>query len=188
MNIANVCTLRGGEHVVRIIRQHPAPHLRSALLPALLILASFFFMLPLFSFGRAGVAVFGISIAFGLLLAARIAYRWHWNSFIVTDRRIIDVDQRGFFDRVVSEVGFERITDVAYRMRGLAGHVFRYGTVTVRTQGAGANLELSHIPHPENVHELIAGMLGSVHLESVPDAPKDPDRFVREVYGDGLDR
>mgnify|MGYP001608036262 FL=1 len=60
--------------------------------------------------------------------------------------------------------------------------------MTVRTQGAGANLELSHISHPENVHELIAGMLGPTRLESVPDTPKDPDRFVREVYGDGLDR
>lgn len=187
MNISRACTLRGGERVVCVVREHAVPLLRSLLLPTAFVAAPFFVMYPLFLLGSPGKAAFIVSVASGLALAARVVHRWYWNTFIITDRRVVDVDQRGMFDRVVSEAPFDRIEHVAYRVRGLLGHVFRYGNVTVRSMGSGAELVLERVPRPKDVHELIAGLLED-RQELRDKAPRAGiGAAVRRMY-DGLDQ
>ncbi|MBN1585485.1 PH domain-containing protein [Candidatus Uhrbacteria bacterium] len=154
MNVSGIVRLKDGESVLGIVRRFPIVHLRPAILSILLVGTPFFLMIPLFRFGRIGVGVFALSVSVGLILALRIAVRWHWTVLIVTSRRLVDVEQQGLFDRLVSEVPFERIQDISYARRGFWGTVFGFGTVSVRI-GASARLEQHHIRRPRDVHHLI---------------------------------
>ena len=74
---------------------------------------------------------------------------------IVTDRRLIDLDQRGLFDCVVTEAPFRQIDEVTYRVKGLLPTLCRYGDVRVQLAGSAADLAFCRIPAPQRLHDLI---------------------------------
>lgn len=155
MNIAKAITIKDGEAVVRIVRRYWLTLLPHILLAVLLVYAPFFFMVPLLSAGKWGLLVLGVTVGAGFLFTLRLAILWRWNAFVITTHRIVDIDQRGFFDRVVSEAPYDRIQDVSYRVRGILGHVFGYGTIALQTAGNVVVLELKGISGPREVHHLI---------------------------------
>jgi hypothetical protein len=58
---------------------------------------------------------------------------WYYSVYIATTERIIQVKQRGFFDRRVSEFGLDKVQNINYHIKGLQAVLFRYGTIEVRT-------------------------------------------------------
>ncbi len=155
MNVAKVIRIKDGEGVVRVIRRYWLTALPQALLAAALVYAPFFFMVPLLSMGTWGLVVLGTCVTAGFLYAVRAAVIWRWNVFVITTHRIVDIDQRGLFDRMVSEAPHDRIQDVSYRVRGIFGHIFGYGTISLQTAGNAMNLEIRGIADPREVHHVI---------------------------------
>jgi membrane protein YdbS with pleckstrin-like domain len=155
MNIAKVVRLKDGEIVVRVMRRYWVTLLPHILLALLLVYAPFFFLVPLMSVGAWGLVVLGLSVAAGVLFAVHFIHVWRWNAFVVTSHRIVDIDQRGFFERVVSEAPFDRIQDVSYRIHGFLGAILGYGTITLQTAGTTVQLELHGVGNPREVHHLI---------------------------------
>ena len=155
MNVGRVIKLKDDERVLRVVRNFWIVYATRFALAFLLVAGAFFFMLPLFKAGRWGLAGFAALNAIGLLIALRTGWVWHWNAFIVTSERIVDVDQRGFFHRTVSEAAFDKIQDVSYAIRGVVGTVLRFGTVEIQTAGNATNLELQHVRDPKDLHHLI---------------------------------
>lgn len=155
MNIAKAIKIKDGEAVVRVVRRYWLTLLPHILLAVLLVYAPFFFMVPLLTFGKWGLVILGGTVGIGFLFTLRLAILWRWNAFVVTTHRIVDIDQRGFFDRVVSEAPYDRIQDVSYRVRGPLGHLFGYGTVSLQTAGNAVMLELKGVSDPREVHHLI---------------------------------
>lgn len=146
---------REGEGVIAVYRRHPLVLGRSLALPTLLLLADFFFFSWFVAHGRWGVVAFCAVLFIAAFFLARALVAWSWDVFIVTDRRIIDVDQRGFFHRTVSEAGYEAMQDVRFAVSGLWQTVFRYGSVNVQTAGAQATIEATAVRDPQAVQDLI---------------------------------
>lgn len=147
-------TLKENEAVVAIVRKHwitlVFPVLIALVGVGLLIgFVDVFFQTP-----------FG-SITWLVLLVVIVtfsAYRWvvhYFDSFIITDLRIIDIDQTGLFKRTVSETTFDKVQDVTYSIVGFAATAFDYGTVSVQTAAAQQRIELDHVPGPRQVQEVI---------------------------------
>ncbi len=155
MNVGRVIKLKDDEKVLRVVRNHWITYAFRWVLAFLFIAAPFFFMLPLFSLGAGGLAAFAASALVGLALGVRTFVLWFWNAFIVTSHRVVDIDQRGFFDRTVSEAVYDKIQDVSYSIKGIWGTIFRFGVVELQTAGASANLALPHVAEPKDVHHLI---------------------------------
>ncbi|HTM68774.1 MAG TPA: PH domain-containing protein [Candidatus Binatia bacterium] len=155
MDAAKVIRLKDDEKVLCVVRNYWLVYSAPALGAVLLLTAAYFFMLPLFKFGRWGVAGFALLNVIGLFIAARAAWVWHWNAFIVTSDRVVDVDQRGFFSRTVSEADFDKIQDVSYAIKGMAGTILRFGTIEIQTAGNSTNLELQDVHDPKELHHLI---------------------------------
>lgn len=155
MQVEKVIRLKDGEEVLAILRNHWITRFWRGVLVLLLVIAPFFFMIPLFGFGIIGSAIFALSIFSGMYLGGREFFLWYWNAFIVTDMRVIDIDQRGWFSRTVSEADLERIQDVSFSVRGIRGAVFGFGSLLIQTAGATANLELSAAADPKEAHHLI---------------------------------
>ena len=155
MSISQSVRLKEGERIIVVVRHFLFVYTPSIIVALLLISAPLFFMVPLFSFGWPGMIGFGALILAGVLYGSRILVDWCGNAFIITNRRIIDVDQDGFFARHVCEAYYEKIQDVSYRVSGFWGTVFRYGTIVVQTAGTSNNLELHFVRRPREVQHLI---------------------------------
>lgn len=161
MNVENIVKLKEGERVLRVVRQSPVAHAARIVVSVLLIALPFFFMVPLFAMGTEGVLGFVITVTVGVIYAARSFYVWYWNAFIITNFRVVDIDQRGLFSRTVSEATYDKIQDVSYHINGIVGTLLRLGTLVIQTAGTTTNLELHVLYDPRDVHHLVTATLQS---------------------------
>lgn len=165
--LESVLQLKDEEAIRAMIRRHIVTLIGPLLLAMLFIVAPFFFLFPLFSLGIFGVLVFVIFIIAGIVLAFRTLFIWDADVLIVTNTRVVDVDQKGLFSRHVGEAALNSIQDVSWHKEGFWQTLFRMGTVKIQTAGAAAVIEADNIPKPEKVHELV----NEVRQES----PRTPD-------------
>jgi hypothetical protein len=93
-----------------------------------------------------------------LLLVAALFIIWiiyYLNMNVVTDERIVDIDQTGLFHHMVSELNIEKVEDVTSEVKGLLGHMFDYGTVYIQTAGAQTRFDFQNVPQPGKIAKLI---------------------------------
>lgn len=143
------------EEIIKIVRRYPLTCTFSILITLILVAGVFFFLSLFFSWGPIGVALFLAILLLGIIYGTREFVLWYFNAFIITNQRVIDVDQRGFFDRIVSEAPYEKIQDVSYRVKGIFQTLFHYGNIQVQTAGTALRLELKNIYQPGKIQELI---------------------------------
>lgn len=108
--------------------------------------------------GDAGIIVSIFSklyIIFLLLSLFIIFVLYYLNLHIITDIRIVDIDQEGLFSHVVSELHLDKIEDVTSQTNGVLANVFDYGTVLIQTAGATERFEFKNVPNPAILTKII---------------------------------
>ena len=80
---------------------------------------------------------------------------YYLNLQIITDRRIVDIDQQGLFSHTISELHIENIEDVTSETKGLFGTLFNYGMVYVQTAASIERFEFDNVPNPAAIEKLI---------------------------------
>lgn len=96
------------------------------------------FLLPL-----AGLTV-------GLILFAYHFMMWYFTIYIVSDQRIRQVTQRGFFGKDVVELQLSKIQNISYTIPGFSGEVFKFGTVVIQT--FVGDLVIHKVEHPDKIY------------------------------------
>ncbi len=99
-----------------------------------------------------------LSSTWVLLLWVKIFSIWtdyYLDIWIVTDRRIVNIDQRGLFNREVSTLRMERIQDVTLEVYGIVATVLNFGNVLVQTAGESEEFLIKGIANPEHVKRKI---------------------------------
>lgn len=92
----------------------------------------------------------------GLLVALFVIWvLYYLNVHVVTDQRIVDIDQVGLLFREVSELNIETIEDVTSQNVGVFGNFLNYGTVFIQTAGAAQRFEFNNVPRPGDIASLI---------------------------------
>lgn len=111
--------------------------------------------------GRAIViALLGI---YYLGLATFFLLRWlsvYLDVGVITNQRVVDVDQRSLFNRNIAELDSKMIQDISADKSGLLQTVFDFGDVVIQTAGERPNFTLEGAPHPEQVVDLIQRSVG----------------------------
>lgn len=147
--------LKEGEKVLKTVRRHPAVLSFHIKLELALLLFALFFMFPLLRAGWYGRTVFISMAGIALFLMFRTWLFWLSNVFVVTDRRIIDIERKGFFDWVVSEAAFNNIQDISVTTRGILQTLLHAGNLVIQTASGFVNVELHFIKDPAGVKEII---------------------------------
>lgn len=96
--------------------------------------------------------------AYTLFLVLALFLIWliyYLNIQIITDRRLVDIDQVGLFHHEVSELHIENIEDVTSEVSGVLGTTFNYGDVYVQTAASVERFEFSDVPDPAAINKLI---------------------------------
>jgi hypothetical protein len=80
---------------------------------------------------------------------------FYLDAWIVTNERIINIDQKGFFNREISELKLTKIQDVTSEIIGVIPTLLDYGDIYVQTAGEVEHFKFLQIPHPNEVKNLI---------------------------------
>jgi len=153
------------EKILKVIRNYIFLLIQKvAMFLFLIILPLIFFYLILFP----NAGFMGSELAYPLIiLGTSIYYLFIWIFFffsfidyyldvwIITNERIIDIEQRGFFSRIISEHKLFRIQDVNSEVHGIFPTLFRFGEVHVQTAGAVPKFQFHQIPYPEKIRDTV---------------------------------
>lgn len=106
--------------------------------------------------------------------------------WIVTDRRILSVEQTGLFSRTVSELRLYRIQDVTATVNGIWNTMFNFGDVEIQTAAEKEHFLFEQVPNPNIVSKGILEMAEvdrQGHLETAMDefAAAEKERAVGKV-------
>ncbi len=80
---------------------------------------------------------------------------WYFNIYIVTDRRIVDMDFFQLLYKRVSSAHLDNIEDITFTIGGVSQVLFHYGDIEIQTAGAENNFEFLKVPNPNLVKQMI---------------------------------
>ena len=74
----------------------------------------------------------------------------------VTQKRIIDVEQKAIFRREVSNLRFDKIQDISIEVSGVIGTMFHFGDIRVQTAAEDSSeFSMKAVRNPEHVRKII---------------------------------
>jgi hypothetical protein len=155
MEAPKCIALKPNEEILELVQASRIPTCWLYVLSGLWTVLPFFFLFPLWRQGGWGVITFFVWLISGLLLLGRLYLMWVRTIFLVTDMRVIDHDQRGFFHRVVTQARFDQIDEVSVQVKGIIATLFRYGTLRLKLHGEAADIEVKYVKRPEHFADLI---------------------------------
>ena len=147
--------LRADEELLAVAREHAVTRVFPWLLFTIWLLVPFFFLFPLLDRGVTGITGFGFILVTGLLYGWSVYRGWMGTVLVVTNKRLIDVEQSGLFSRRITDISFKRIEEVTRQHRGLGSVIFHYGMLTIVTAGEAADIVCSRVPNVDRLAELI---------------------------------
>lgn len=110
-----------------------------------------------FSISNPAYLIFGISF-WGLILWLSFFTFWtdhQLDGWVITNKRIVDVEQRGFFKRDIASFRLERLQDVNTVVKGIIATFLNFGDIHVQTAGSEREFVLKNAPNPRNVKQII---------------------------------
>jgi len=155
---------RSNESVILTTRLHPCvllkPFLQTAfifLIPALLYV--FLDTGPILSWTIAVCLILG-------LLRAFLAWHAWWNSLVIlTDQRVLFLEQRSIVNREFSECSLVSISQVSHQIKGVFNTLFGFGSIEITTGGSPRPFTLPNMPSPYELQNEIQQVTGKLFGE-----------------------
>ena len=113
-----------------------------------------------------------IGLGIGLLLFSYHFLMWYYTVYIVTDQRLRQVTQRGFFGKDVVELGLSKIQSISYNIPGFGGEILKFGTIVIQTYVG--DLIINKVEHPETVYNKLQDAVAHVEKSRSKDE-EDPE-------------
>jgi len=165
MSINQLFTQHPGEKVEFSLRRHPIAFLGPIFVIVILMVLPFAARLVFLQGGPIGPQ--NALAEAGLKLLVAVYYLGIWVFFfseftdyyldinIVTNDRILDINQKGLFGRSVAELDLTRVQDVHSEIKGIIPTMLDYGKLTVQTAATEENFVFEQVPHPHQVRQRI---------------------------------
>lgn len=153
-----------GETVLRVIHRHwfnLLTHLFLILVFAFLILGSVLTFPLLFPElldplnTRLFLFVENTLFLFLWLFGFLVWIDYYFDVWIITDQRIVNIEQKGLFVRHTSELNFSRIQDVTTEVDGLIATILDFGDVLIQTAGEESRFIFRQVGNPAAVKDLV---------------------------------
>jgi uncharacterized membrane protein YdbT with pleckstrin-like domain len=91
-----------------------------------------------------------VGLIIGVLLFSYHFIMWYFTLYIVTDQRLRQITQHGFFGKDVVELRLSKIQNISYNIPGLSGELFGYGTIVIQT--FVGDLVINKVEHPDRIY------------------------------------
>lgn len=159
------------EQILLFLRRHPITNLPWVLLAIFMVIAPFL-LLPFFPpFAMLPVNFkFVLMVVWYLFTSGFVIEKllvWFFESFIITDERMIDVDFYSLVYKRVNYAQLEKIEDVDTQTGGVLFSLMDVGSVLVQTAAEIPQFEISGIPHPSKVAKLLNELVQEEQQEKI---------------------
>jgi len=149
------------EHTILKVRRHPITFLVHIFMflvllsiPTLFALVTKLLDYPLPSGDALQLIVklFGtVYYAYVLLFILYSFFDYFLDIWIVTDKHIVDIQQKALFFRIIAKQEISRIQDVTAEVKGVLPTIFNYGHVYIQTAGTQERFTFSQVPDPYGI-------------------------------------
>lgn len=161
MTVPGLIHQKSYENVVHVLRRHPVTFVPKIIFFLILLAAppTLFFplqatfpllldspvALPLLTLGASAYLI-------SILLFFYTAFTtFYLDVAIVTNDRIVDIEQFGLFSRTTAELDLYHIQDVTSEVHGVFPSFFDYGTITITTASNSAHLVFHDVRRPNTI-------------------------------------
>ncbi|MBI4132517.1 MAG: PH domain-containing protein [Candidatus Sungbacteria bacterium] len=79
---------------------------------------------------------------------------YYLDVWIITNQRIIDIEQEGLFRRTISEISMERIQNITIEIPGLIATLLKFGNIKIETAGE-TGFTIADVPNCYRAKDLI---------------------------------
>jgi uncharacterized membrane protein YdbT with pleckstrin-like domain len=104
---------------------------------------------------------------------------YYLDVWIITNLRIINVEQKGLFHRATSEMGLGRIQDVTTEVKGVIPTFLNYGDVFIQTAAETERFMFRQVPDPYHIKDQVV-LLQKKHLH------QKAEEFRKVLDGENL--
>ncbi len=104
----------------------------------------------------------------GLVLFSYHLVIWFYTYYIVTNERIRQITQRGFFGKDVVELRLSKVQNISYNIPGFFGEMFRFGTIVIQT--FVGDLVIRNVENPDKIYNKLQDAVALVVTEEPTDA------------------
>ncbi len=142
------------EELLYVFRKHPVVMRKGLIMFMLAILLGTIpsFIKPELSYFYAGI---GGGVILGFIVAFPSWVYWYFSVYIVTNQRLIQMTQKGFFHKKVVDLALNQIQMVNFEISGIQETLLGFGTIMIQTYVG--NLVIHNVHKPAHVqHELLA--------------------------------
>ena len=99
---------------------------------------------------------------------------YYLDTWIVTTERIINIEQKGLFSRLVSELHLNEIQDVTSETHGFLETFLTYGDVYIQSAGQTGRFNFKNVDNPDYVKEIIIRLTQEDKVRHPVDHPATP--------------
>ncbi len=112
-----------------------------------------------FTVDSAGGAALVLGASIFMLLMLLLAYQdwldYYLDMLILSNERVIQIEQVGMFKRTVSQLSLDKVQDVTVETKGMLSSFFGFGTITIESAGEMENFIVHNVPHVEQMQSQI---------------------------------
>ncbi len=123
--------------------------------------------------------VFGYYLFWWMLLY-RAWLDYFLDIWIVTTHRVINIEQRGLFNRFIAEHKLFKIQDVVSKQKGIVPTLFNYGEIHIQTAGTEKTVVFEQVPQPHKFARQIIRLIEWRRKELAKKGEKI-DRFGKNI-------
>ncbi|OGM96247.1 MAG: hypothetical protein A3B86_03845 [Candidatus Yanofskybacteria bacterium RIFCSPHIGHO2_02_FULL_38_22b] len=146
------------EQIIKKVRRHKFVLVFNSLF------VLFFVLIPpvFYKFVQSNITLSGNDLAlflviyFAILLFVWVGFFKRWTDYyldvlVITDKRVIDIEQKGFFHRDVATIGLDKIQDVSVNVSGILATFLDFGTLKIQSAGEVTEFVIRDIPEPNKI-------------------------------------
>jgi hypothetical protein len=78
---------------------------------------------------------------------------YYLDAWIITNKRIVAIEQKSLFNRVTSELALYNVQDITIESKGVFATMLKFGTLFVQTAGKQHRFTFEMVPQVHNVKE-----------------------------------
>ena len=166
MDLSRLIKQKPYEKIKLVVRKHPVTFVPTVLFFILLLaVPAAIYILVKNSLlagllGDPGYRVVIILLASAYLLSAILFFYTFFVTFyldlwIITNDRLVDMEQRSLFSRTMTEVDLYQIQDATSEVKGIFPSLFNYGDIIVQTAGPLNQFTFRKVPNPHQMRQTI---------------------------------
>jgi hypothetical protein len=144
------------EETLLVFRKHPVVMRKGFIFSLLALVLGVIPSLirPEYSYLYGGLAAGAL---LGLIIFIPSWISWYFSVYVLTDQRLLQIKQKGFWTRSVVDMNLNQIQMVNYEVAGMQETMLGFGTIMMQT--FVGDLIIRDVHHPEKTQKKILGIL-----------------------------